>query len=53
VAFYNLYLIISNPHEKPIKITVGGSKFTGDIPTLKKCLFTEQKYWNDFFAILF
>jgi hypothetical protein len=48
VAFYNLHLIISNPHEELLKITIGGSKFTGDFETLKKCYLLEQKYWKNF-----
>ncbi|XP_059431498.1 uncharacterized protein LOC132165000 [Corylus avellana] len=53
VAFYNLHLIISNPHEELLKVTVGGSKFTGDFETLKKCYLLEQKYWKEFFATPF
>jgi hypothetical protein len=53
MAFYNLHLIISNPHEELLKITVGGSKFTGEYETLKKCYLLEQKYWKDFFATPF
>ena len=44
VAYYNLHLIISNPHEELFKITVVGSKFTGDFETSKKCYLLEQKY---------
>ena len=36
VAYYNLHQIISNPHEKLLKITIGGSKFIRDFETLKK-----------------
>jgi hypothetical protein len=53
VAFYNLHLIISNPLEELLKITDGGSKFTEDFETLKKCYLLEQKYWKDFFATPF
>jgi hypothetical protein len=53
VAFYNLHLIISNPHEELLKIIVGGSKFTGDFETWKKCYLLEQKYWKDLFATPF
>jgi hypothetical protein len=50
VAFYNLHLIISNPHEELLKINIGGSKFIGDFETLKNCYVLKQKYWMDFFA---
>jgi hypothetical protein len=53
IAFYNLDLIISNSHEELLRIIVGGSKFTRDFETLKKCYLLEQKYWKDFFATPF
>jgi hypothetical protein len=53
VAYYNLHLIISNPHEELLKITVGRSKFTGDFDTLKKCYLLEQKYWKNLFQTPF
>ena len=46
MAFYNLHLIISNPHEELLKITGGGSKFIGNIPTLKKCYLLEGFLYN-------
>jgi hypothetical protein len=51
VAYYNLHQIISNPQEELLKITIGGSKFTGDFETLKKCYLLEQEYWKNLFTI--
>jgi hypothetical protein len=50
VAYYNLHQIISNPQEELLKITIGGSKFTGDFETLKKCYLLEQEYWKNLFT---
>jgi hypothetical protein len=53
VAYYNLHQNISNPQEELLKITIGGSKFTGDFETLKKCYLLEQEYCKNLFTTPF
>jgi hypothetical protein len=48
IDFYNLHLLLQNPHEKPLIVTVGGLQYTSNVELLKHRYLIEENYWKNY-----
>jgi hypothetical protein len=47
IAFYNIHLLLHNPQEKTLTITVGGLQYTGNIELVKHHYLLEENHWKN------
>jgi TPP-dependent indolepyruvate ferredoxin oxidoreductase alpha subunit len=47
IAFYNIHLLLHNPQEKTLTITVGGLQYTDNIELLKRHYLLEENHWKN------
>jgi hypothetical protein len=46
IAFYNIHLLLHNPKEKPLTVTVGGLQYTGNVELLKRHYLLKENNWK-------
>lgn len=49
ITFYNIHLLLHNPQENTLTITVGGLQYVGKVELLKYHYLLEENHWKNHF----